>query len=196
MFLLLPSLGAQREGCFNLHYYFPIPLQAKSSPLFSAHSKLKTVATVLHFPIFSTKNIFHLILLPDTQKRRKTWQAGFGNWHIWALEDWDLEDDSKFTMIPNQGFLSRIILLKPIFLKTGWYGLVTCRDIHWWSGEQRRRWQKLHIRMKCSWNVARAPLHTGTNPCTENLGGCAINSRTLSVLKTSGTSSDVPWPST
>lgn len=74
VFLLLPSLGAQREGCFHLHYYYPISLQAKFSPLFSAHSKLKIVVTVLHFPISSTKNIFHLILLPDTQKTRKTWQ--------------------------------------------------------------------------------------------------------------------------
>lgn len=28
-----------------------------------------------------------------------------------------MEDDSKFTVTPNEGFLSRIILLKSIFLK-------------------------------------------------------------------------------
>jgi len=49
-------------------------LKAKFDLLFSAHSSLKKVATELHFSMSFSKNIFHPILLSDTQKRRKPWQ--------------------------------------------------------------------------------------------------------------------------
>lgn len=136
VFLLLPSLGAQREGCFHLHYYYPISLQAKFSPLFSAHSKLKIVVTVLHFPISSTKNIFHLILLPDTQKTRKTWQQDLetDTFRSWRTKIRKATPNSQWFQIRDS--FQGLPCFNPLF----WYGFVTCRDLCFGQGHPLVGW--------------------------------------------------------
>lgn len=132
-------------------------MQAKFNPLFSTHSKLKIVATVLHFPISSTKNIFHLILLPDTQKWKKTWQQGlkpdtFGSWRTKIRKT---TPSSRWFQIRDsfQGLCCLNIFLKQVGM--GWWPAGTCA-----SGRDEAGWvvsrggvMELDIRMK--WEVER-----------------------------------------